>query len=336
MAVNTNTPQSGFIMMILLVLMVVGAAVYFGNFTENFRFNRDSAEYREELQNLNRIKQRLLDYAVFQPEIFVSDLSGSTTVVVKESSKVPAPGYFLCPDDDGDGDVDGGETNCGNPRVLGDDATGFDIGFLPTKITSRNIFFPEAKPRQYYYVVADRFVTSNPAYNNTSSRRYAPLNSTLTPAEAPDGGVVLPDDTKPWISVDGVEGYVVLIISPGVSQTFPDGFSQDRSQPGNAIPVIEHYLDRRQDETGTPLSGGNNIDGDRFFFSRSDANQTVNDLIVGITFEEWKQAVEKRIEMEKNKLCQIPSSEPHWFNDYDANNNPVGSGWRSQGVASCP
>lgn len=331
--------QQGFIMMLLLVIMVVGAATYFGNFYENYRFQRDREAYLSQLDKLNRIKQSLMTYMLLQPEIFRSELS-SNTVTVKSSATLPGPGYLPCPDDDGDGEVLGAETTCGNPRISGDNHTGFDIGFLPTKISTRNFFLEDALPAQYYYVVADRFVTANASYNAApagNSKRYAPLNSQLKPAQPPTGAGDPPglaDNTPPWLEVDGKGPYVALIIAPGPAQTFANGQQQNRSFAGDAKTRLKQFLDRREDVYGVSIAGGDNQDWDRFFFSRSVENGSVNDLIVGITFAEWKEAMKKRIERQKTLLCQIPPEEPHWFNDYDATNNPVGSNWR--GVAGCP
>lgn len=316
--------------------MVIGSAAYFGNHLVNTGFQRDSKEYREDVVKLNGIKKKLLDFAVMQPEFYQSDLvSGS--VVNKTTDKVPAPGYFPCPDLDGDGALNsGGESSCGSARDVGDDSTGFDYGFLPYQITSRNFYIPEASPVNannpepyYYYVVADRFVHSNPAYNNPATSRYAPLNPTLAPAVAPDSPppAGLADGTLPWLSLDGQSGYVVLIIASGRPKAFPDGTIQDRTTAGDAKAVVGHYLDMRFDEDGNKIDNGNAA-GDRFFYSNANENISINDVVVGITFDEWEEAIRHRIEKQQAALCAIDVNEPHWFNEYDAVNNPVGTGWR--------
>lgn len=298
--------EAGFVMMILLVIMVVGASVYFGNFAENFRFQNQNSNYQKEISRLNKIKQKLLNYAVFQPEIFQQENNGNN----KDTSDIPSPGYFMCPDMDGDGSLSG-ETTCG------DSAAGFTYGFLPTGIVTRNIFFPEVSPREYYFVVADKFHWGNTDYNSPKNR-YAPLN---TDVEAPN------------LKLDDNGEYVVLIIYPGGAQNFPDGFSQDRAQPGDAQTVVQNYLDRRFDSNHQQLNG--NADGDEFFYSNAKANLTINDIVVGITFEEWKLAVKQRIDLERIKLCGIAAEENHWFNAYDATDNPVGAGWRDLGEEKC-
>lgn len=325
--------------MIMLVLMLLGAAAYFGNYAKNYSFSHKQIKVTQTLSELNSIKQQLLTYAVFQPEIFQSELISNTVTNIPVAD-IPSPGYFPCPDDDGDGSLTGGETQCGNPRVSGDDATGFDYGFLPVSFKTRNFFLKGAAPKEFYYVVADRFVNSSGSYNNTSTHRYAPLNSTLTPAQAPDSGAppALPDNTPPWLQINGSGNYVVLIIAPGSPQTFPDGTTQDRTQVGTAQSLIGQYLDVRFNSAGVKIDNGNAA-GTRFFYSGQQTNPTVNDVVVGITFDEWKKAVESRIKVQKTLLCDLSSSAQHWFNDYGAISNPAGSNWRQQvinGQVVCP
>lgn len=331
--------QSGFILMIMLVLMLLGAAAYFGNYAKNYSFFHRQTESIQTLSELNSIKQQLLTYAVFQPEIFQSELVSNTVTNIPVAD-IPSPGYFPCPDIDGDGSLTGGETQCGNPRVVGDDSTGFDYGFLPVSFKTRNFFLKGASPRQFYYVVADRFVNSSGSYNNTSTHRYAPLNSTLTPAEAPDSGspTGLPDNTPPWLMINGAGQYVALIIAPGAPQVFPDGTVQDRTNVTDAKARIGDYLDMRFNVSGVKVDDGNAA-RTRFFYTGQQANPTVNDVVVGITFDEWKKAMETRIKAQKSVLCNLSSSAQHWFNDYDAVSNPSGSQWRGQmidGQGVCP
>lgn len=331
--------QRGFILMMMLVLMVLGAAVYFGNYAKNYAFSHRSQADQKTISQLNSVKQQLLSYAVFQPEIFQSDLVANTVTNIAISD-IPSPGYFPCPDDDGDGRLSGGETQCGNPRVAGDNTTGFDYGFLPVRFSTRNFYLKDVDARQFYYVVDDRFVNNSNRYNSATTHRYAPLNSTLTPAEAPDAGNPpgLADNTLPWLQINGQGNYVVLIIAPGAVQTFPDGTVQDRTQAGSAQARIGDYLDMRFDGNGNKIDDGNAA-ANRFFYTGQQANPTVNDVVIGITFNEWKTAVEARIKVQKSVLCSLAPGVAHWFNDYNGVTNPSGSGWRSQlinGQAVCP
>jgi hypothetical protein len=338
-SIRNHSKQSGFILMVMLVLMLLGAAAYFGNYAKNYGFTHRQHDVQKTLQELNLIKQQLLTYAVFQPELFQSNLV-SNTVTNAEISNIPSPGYFPCPDMDGDGALSGAESPCSNPRVIGNDATGFDYGFLPVQFKTRNFFLKGISPKEFYYVVADRFVNASGDYNNTTTHRYAPLNTTLTPSSGPDSGspAALPDNTLPWLQVNGSGNYVVLIIAPGVPQTFPDGTSQDRTQAGDAKTVVGQYLDMRFDASGNKIDNGN-ASGTRFFFSGQQTSPTVNDIVVGITFDEWRAAMAARIKVQKSALCSLSPSIAHWFNDYNAVSNPAGSNWREQfidGQAVCP
>lgn len=319
--------QSGFVFGVIIVIMVLGATAFFGLYAKNWLFQNQDQTRLTALHQLNDVKQQLLKYAQFQPELYLSDLH-SNTRTYKESEKIPGLGYLPCPDLDGDGSVLEAETSCGNPRNISDDTTGFVYGFLPIGFTTRNIFFGGLQPKQFYYVVDERFVNGNNAYNNGSTGRYAPLNPSLSPAQAPDSGSsVLPDGTPPWIDLNGREGYVALIIFPNAVQVFPDGYAQDRTQAGNAQDRIGDYLDRRYDESGARVNG--NADGDRFFFSESNANIGVNDLVVGITLDEWRESMLGRLCSQQQRLAEVPLESAYWLNDYDAEDNPSGSGWRA-------
>ena len=331
---NQAIRSSGFVLMLMIVIMVVGAATYFTVFSQNWLFTRASDSYIRSMQSLSVVKQQLLNYAILQPELYQSDLV-SNSRTYKAMNRIPGVGYFPCPDIDGDGSVLGAETSCGNPRDAADDATGFVVGYLPVGFTTRNIFFGAKAPKQYYYVVDERFVNGNNLYNNGSTGRYAPLNTLLTPAMAPDTGVpaALPDQTLPWISLDGVAGYVVLIIVPNDPVIFEDGYIQDRTQAGDALVRIGDYLDRRFDAGGNRLD--DNTDLNRHFFSSRSENRGVNDQVIGITFSEWQTAMLQRLCLQQPQLDLINTTEAFWFNDYDAVNNPAGGHWRGILASQC-
>lgn len=320
--------QSGFIMMLLVVVMAVGAAAVFSLYQDNTVLRYQSDIYLKRLNQLNEVKQQLLKYAVFQPELYQSDLV-SNSRTYKETGKLPGPGYLPCRDLDGDGWVLNAETSCGNPRDPADETTGFVYGFLPVGFKTRNFFFGALEPRQFYYVVDERFVNGNNLYNNGTTGRYAPLNPLLTPASPPDVSPpdALPEGSLPWLTLNDVEGYVALIIFPNVPQVFSDGFEQDRSQGGTAVDRVADYLDRRFDIDGHQLDG--NADGNRHFYSQSRENIGVNDLVVGITFAEWQEAVMNRVCSQLATLTQVDSNVAYWFNDYDAVQNPSGGNWRN-------
>lgn len=311
--------QSGFIMMVFVVIMVIGATAYFGRFGENLIFAHKVKLAERDIAATLKVREQLLRYAIFQPELYESDPTGGTGYTLKVIENIPAPGYFPCVDLDGDGEVLAAETSCGNPTVTGDDATGFVVGFLPTDFRTRNVFFGGAVPKQFYYVLDERFANGNNLYHNGSTGRFAPLNP----------------DTQPQgrLNLNGLEGYVVLIIAPGEPITMQDGTVQDRSQAGDAVTRIADFLDKRFDGTGNEVNG--NADGDRFFFSQAKTNLGINDTIIGISFQEWQTIMLNRVCSQSSALEATDPSEPFWFNAYDENDNPAGSDWRAF-MENCP
>lgn len=326
--------QAGFALGFVLVLMVLGAAAFFSLYAQNQWFQRLSDTRLLALQQLNAVKQQLLRYAQFQPELYLSDLPKNIRTY-KESRKIPGLGYLPCPDEDGDGSVLEAETSCGNPRQTGDDRSGFVMGYLPVGFETRNLYFGGLSPRQFFYAVDERFVNGNNLYNNGETGRYAPLNPALSPAAGPDSGSPprLADGTMPWLSLNGQEGYVALIIVPNTAQVFQDGFMQDRSDVKTATDSRVDFLDRRFDVSGQRVNG--NADGDRFFFSESSDNPGVNDVIIGITLAEWQAVMQARLCAQRDRLAKVPVDEAHWLNPYGANDNPAGSDWRPW-LANCP
>jgi len=274
--------QRGYILMITLVLLVVGAATWFSSGSLNLAEKRSFNLTQSRLDKMKHIKEQLLLYASMTDTIMQTD-SYSSPPPVMAYNRVPAPGYLPCWDTDGDGKMDCSFTP-------GD----YHPHYLPYQISTRHLFFGN-KSKQYYYVLDQRFAVQNSNYNNGSTKRYAPLNpfnpspyTTLVPE------LKLNDDGK---------NYVALII----------------------------YANGGLDAV--------NNDGDKNFKSQSLLNSSVDDLIVGITEDEWKQNILRRINNLKDKLCSANSTAHFWFNDYDATNNPAGSNWRSyfnnSGVA-CP
>lgn len=311
--------QSGFILMVLVVIMVIGATAYFGGFGENLRFQHQAKLAERDIADILKIREQLLRYAIFQPELYESDPTGGTGYALKDLDSIPAPGYFPCVDLDGDGEVLAAETSCGNPTVAEDDTTGFAVGFLPTDFRTRNIFFGGAVPKQFYYVLDERFANGNNLYHNGSTGRFAPLN----PDTLPQGR----------LNLNGIEGYVALIIAPGEPITMQDGTVQDRTQTGDAVARIADYLDKRFDDSGSEING--NADGDRYFFSQAKSNLGINDTIIGVSFQEWQTLMLNRVCSQKMTLEATAPSEPFWFNAYEVNNNPAGSDWRAF-MGNCP
>lgn len=271
------THQRGYILIITLVLLVVGAATWFSSGSLNLAEKRRYNITQNRLDQMEEIKQKLLIYASLTPSIMQTD-SSTPPPSVYSYNTVPGPGYLPCWDVDGNGNMDNADCSF----TAGD----FQPRYLPYQISTRHLYFGD-QPKQYYYVLDQRFAIRNANYNNGSTGRYAPLNLSITPALKLNG--------------DG-RNYVALII-------YAEG----------------------------GLDAANN-DGDANFVSKKLFNAGVDDIIVGITEDEWKQVVLRHVCNLKDTMLTTSTSTAFWFNDYDATNNPTGSSWRSYFVSggACP
>ena len=263
--------QSGYILMVLLVIMTLGAATWFSSGTQNLGKALRDAHTQAKLKEMEIIKQKLLTYASLTPEIMQTESSSSPPPAYTYKN-VPGPGYLPCWDNNGDG-----EMNC----AFND----YTPNYLPRQISTRNLYF-SAQPKDYYYVLDHRFAIQNAAYNNGSTSRYAPLNPSVTPAlELNNNG----------------KKYVALIIYA------PKGL--------NAA----------------------NQDGDKEFVSRGLLNPGVEDLIVGITQDEWEEVVLRRV-CNLRTLLNTSSANNFWYRNYDSVNNPAGNSWENYFTSggTCP
>ena len=314
--------QGGFIVLMGMLMLVVGAAVWFGNIgnmrTEMMVITQENAQSRA----LQYLKSKMLAYAVFQPELFGTE-SGSTTL--QTSDKVPGPGYFPCPDSNGDG-VSNAPCGSGVPMV---------IGRVPVQISSRRFGFLDqvTDKSAYWFAVDSRFLVQNTDYNNAGAplafklRRFSPLNT-----NEPDFTDLT---TSELLTLDDRSGIVMVIFYAGEPLA-----GQNRNGGG-----VSDYLDK------------SNNDGDRRFISNHSDTTGFNDNVIAITYDEWRAAILARVSQDRDPvdnipdLCSISETEPHWFNacynDYKTGDdgtqcawggseadNQVGQGWR--GVLGCP
>ncbi|MDR9498570.1 MAG: hypothetical protein RI556_05295 [Hydrogenovibrio sp.] len=209
MSARNDVRQSGYIMIIMVVLMTAGAVAYFSQGVSNAKRDGESRLQQNALNDLRTAKNKLLQFAQFQPEFYQSD-NLSNTRIYKDLDKIPAPGYLPCPDADGNGWLEGGETTCSNPYDTADATTGFVGGHLPIGIEGRNAYFGSIKPGDIHYFVDERFVNSNDQYNNPATSRFAPLNPGLTDLAS--------NNHLPSLSLNGQAGYVVILVHPGKNQ----------------------------------------------------------------------------------------------------------------------
>lgn len=303
--------QSGIISSFLVSLVAVVVTLWVGSQQQGLISLFKSKQVDERFLAIKSAKERLLQFAVLQPEIYQTNSDNS----LRPAGEIPSLGYFPCPDLDGDGLLLNTETSCGNPysdSAPNPDTTGFVpdpelsagvvncdgispcMGFLPSQFKSRFVYFGEAA--KYYLVVDERFAYQSAYYNTGSSQTFTPLSvDTIESSTAPLG-----------LNLDGTDGYIALLIDAG-----NNGLSSE------------------------------NEDGDRFFFSPSEVSVEEShenaDIIVGITWSEWQTLVARRLCMETQRWRGEGdftglSTPQHWakeFNDDDSNAadyNPFGSG----------
>lgn len=275
-----------------MLALVLGAAVWFGSVGNMRSESIEITQQNENTRELQRIKEKMLTYAVLQPEIFGTD-SGST--VKRAQEDIPGPGYFPCPDTDGDGDSN---APCG-----GSGAT-FVIGLVPESVSSRSFTFIDRHQKlgQYWFAVDARFLTQNPDYfYDSKNRRFVPLNRT-SPATAS-------------LTLDGRTDIVMVLIYSGD----PIG---GQSQGSPSLANIGKFLELE------------NADGDADFISKyADPSPVANapkfnDFVIPITRNEWNAAVLSRVSKDLltgtaagtapdnvPDLCDaIAITDLHWFN----------------------
>jgi len=329
MHANNQKKQQGFIILMGMLALVLGAAVWFGT-VNNIQSNSIKISLQDEnLRELQRIKDRMLAYAVLQPEIFRTD-SGST--VPRAQEDIPGPGYFPCPDTDGDGNSNAPCGGVGSTVV---------IGLVPESVSSRHFTFIDEplEANQYWYAVDSRFLTQNSEYYyDLSYKRFVPLNR-ASPAIA---SLTLDDDPLTTDDDARTTDIVMVLFYAG-----PPVGNQNQSviAPGNFLEL-------------------ENSDGDADFITTSANPLTFNDYVIPITRTEWNAAVLSRVSIDLitgvtagttpdrvPDLCDsVAVTDLHWFNDckhigtvppftctfntVNTDENLYGQGWRTD--LSCP
>ena len=147
MRVSKQEKQQGFIILMGMLALVLGAAVWFGTISSVRTESMKIAIENENVNALYRVKDKMLTYAMFQPEIFRTS-SSNTTPLSQEA--IPGPGYFPCPDTTGDGVSDSPCAGSGVPFVT---------GVVPISISSRLFSFIDQplESAKFWYAVDSRF-----------------------------------------------------------------------------------------------------------------------------------------------------------------------------------
>ncbi|WP_029408171.1 hypothetical protein [Thiomicrorhabdus sp. Milos-T2] len=274
--------QQGFIILMGMLALVLGAAVWFGTLG-NLRSNTMSISHEDKnIAELNRIKDRMLAYAVLHPEIY------------SDATNIPGPGYFPCPDVDGDGnsdtscDVDGAGIN----RL-------FVLGKVPYKIGTRYFTFLDSKldNSKFWYAVDSRFVNSSARFATSISQRYSTLNINIANVMKDAGS----SDVFP-MTLDGKEDIVMVLFYSGEPLS-------GQTRPSN---VYSNYLEQ------PTVSEGYTID----FRSVGAGSSVFNDYVIAITRSEWQSAILSRVTIDKAPEDGIPDlcvdladTDISWFNE---------------------
>ncbi|WP_294948201.1 hypothetical protein [Sulfurivirga sp.] len=315
------------------------------------------------LQALETAKRRLLTHAMLSPELYVSrDNSG--TVDYYSMKRMGGLGFLPCPDFNSDGAPD---STCGNPRVITyaggvyshDKTTGITnnklsgtikTGLLPHAIVSRNFYIYPQK-FSFYYVVDERFTIFNNRYDVNSAE--SSVNTTLI--SAADKYVTRPPvssvmDIQEWLSTGAKDyllaknesnNYHTLFTTSGVSATPYLLNSASKADQNILLPYLnidlndpnENRANERNSYVAVIIWPGpdgklapENADGDDTFANSGD------DIVVGISFREWKQAMRDRLCSERayyTDFLGASTSGKHWILPYNSALNPIGQNWRS-------
>lgn len=211
---NRPKKQDGFIVLMGMLALVLGAAVWFGTVSSIRSESMKIAIENEHVDALYRVKDKMLTYALFQPELFRT-LSSNTTVLAQE--KIPGPGYFPCPDTINNDGVS--DSPCAGSGVT------FVTGVVPKSTSSRVFSFVDQhlESGRFWYAVDARFLTQNQDYYYDSAyKRFVPLNTTYP--------------EKASLTLDGTEDIVMVLMYSG-------GPVSGQSQASATLANISNYLE---------------------------------------------------------------------------------------------
>lgn len=267
--------QRGAALMIMLVIMVMGAATFLvSSFNSSvLQVGRDKIT----ADALAQAKEALISYAA------------SVTLTPSGSKR---PGDLPCPDTNNDGLA---ESSCGN--ASGSTGQNMRLGRLPWKTLGLPDLRDSSGERLWYAV-------SNNFKNNT---RTALLNSdtpgTIT-VFASAGNILYNGDTTVGT------GAVAVIIAPGDTLQRTDKTTpQDRSITGINAP--ENYLDIALGEDNANFVDGSSTNG--FIQGRikdNSGNVILNDQLLVITQNNIMQAIQKRVASEVKQCLNEYAKDP--------------------------
>lgn len=297
-----QSKQEGFMVLLIMLMLVLGAAVWFGTISSLRAQHMQIEMHDEHIRELHQIKQKMLAFAVMQPEVYYTEASGSPNF-----DQIPGPGYFPCPDTDGDGLPNNGPSSpCGSND-------GFVTGIVPIKSSDNRYTFinsPEDSSL-YWFSIDSRFVTSN----SVSSHRFLPLNL-VSPANAN-------------LTVDGRDDIVMVLFYAGdplagqnrssvaqnayLDQGNADNNSAFFTKDGNSYVFNDYVISITLDEWRAAI------------LSRVSKDVTSDDNDDGFADDENGDGLPDREQNKVADLCKsknVRDNENHWFNRCLFNSTP--------------
>lgn len=295
---QASSKQAGFAILMGLLVLVLGAAAWYGT-AGNMRTEQMKSELQSnKLAELQRIKQKMLAYAVLNPELFDDDVADNT------HTSIPGIGYFPCPDANGDG-ISSTGWNCLRPSRF------FAMGWIPHRNVAQHVpFLSTQQPietRRYWFAVDTRFVVDNQrmayARGLTVSRRFAPLNL-LTPSLVDTAGVSNCDETVPPptcvrpLTLDDRDEDIVMILFYAGDPIDIGGRYRDINRERRRSLEIPIYLEQPDISTYN-WNQARRISGR--FISKGNGVDPFNDIVIAITREEWDAVMLSRVARDEDR-----------------------------------
>lgn len=215
--------QSGFIILMGVLLLVILASSWYGFYGSLKSTSMEMQQDDLGILQLQRIKQRMLNYAVLHPELFENGVN------------TPGVGYFPCPDENGD---------LISENICGADA-GTDqlyvIGKVPLQIAGIGFNFIDSREANdlFWFAYDARMVVNSQQYATGTTSRFAELNPDLPNTVTDVGGGIVPP-----LTLDGQDDIVMVLFYAGQPLN-------NQNRPSNDI---NDYLEQ------PPIIHGNSID----------------------------------------------------------------------------
>ncbi|MCF6299475.1 MAG: hypothetical protein L3J01_06315, partial [Thiomicrorhabdus sp.] len=288
----TTSKQSGFVILMGLLVLILGAALWFGSTGNLGSEKMKTVQQKSYMADLERVKERMLTYAILNPELF----DESTDVPLYIDNNIPGPGYFPCPDVDGDSDSDTGN-NCSVSGNL------YAMGWVPQKVVARNFSFlpseQEIENKRYWFAADARFLVDG-QYAYSPSQRFAPLNINTPSLVDPTGtsycdetpASAIPADCVAPLSLDGNDDIVMVLFYAGEPNPGVQNRTLHSVAPFLASSEMSQYLE--QPSMVIPANSVNHTQTG-VFTSQDSGSGFFNDYVIAITREEWNAAVLSRV-----------------------------------------